>query len=138
MDGTDINDVFDDITLSENKFTDIGFTEGFEAGKKQSYSDGDSLGRERGSQIGTEIGFYIGFIEEYRKQFENQQESPKTKKSEKIISIITKIDTLVSEFPDFNCKEGFEEKLEKIRASFKLLCSLLNISSEFNKHTTAW
>ena len=136
MDATDINDVFDDITLSENKFTDIGFSEGFEAGKKQSYTDGDSLGRERGSQIGTEIGFYIGFVEEYRKQLE--KEATKTKKSEKIVSIITKLDSLLSEFPDYNCKEGFEEKLEKIRATFKLLCSLLNISSEFNKHTTAW
>ena len=36
----DINDVFDDISLSENKFTDRGFQEGLESGQKKSYREG--------------------------------------------------------------------------------------------------
>ena len=130
----DINEAFDDIALSENKFTDLGFSEGFEEGQKKSYKEGDQLGRERGKQIGTEIGFYIGFVTEYRSKYSD----PKDKKSEKIVSVINKILVLTSEFPDYNCKEGFEEKLEEIRAKFKLLCSLLKINSEFNLNTTSW
>ena len=130
----DINEAFEDIALSENKFTDLGFSEGFEEGQKKSYREGDQLGRDRGRQIGTEIGFYIGFVSEYKSKYS----APKDKKSEKILSVINKILTLTSEFPDYNCKEGFEEKLEEIRAKFKLLCSLLKINSEFTLTSTSW
>lgn len=130
----DINEVFDDITLSENKFTEAGFSEGLKAGQSNSHLEGEKLGSERGTQIGSEIGFYSGFVAEYKLHYLE----PKDKKSEKIISVLRKIETLVTEFPAYNSKEGFEEKLEDIRAKFKLLCSLLKISSEFSTSRSSW
>jgi len=134
MDQSDINEIFEDIALSENKFTDKGFSEGVEEGLKKSYSEGDQLGRDRGKQIGQEIGFYKGFVAEFKTQVTDKSD----KKSEKILNVIRKIETLTNEFPEYNCKEGFEEKLEELRAKFKLLCSLLKINSEFNLNKTSW
>ena len=131
----DINEVFDDISLSEDKFTEQGYKEGVESGIKKNFSEGEALGLEKGRQIGSEIGFYIGFVSEYRKQF---SEPASDKRTEKILTALNKLDTLTSEFPDYNCKEGFEEKLEEIRAKFKQLCSLLKINSEFSPSQTNW
>lgn len=130
----DINSVFEDIALSENKFTDQGFSEGIRAAENNCHSEGEELGYTKGKQIGTEIGFYAGFVEEYKQIYKK----PETKKEEKIVSALNKLDNLLSAFPDYNCQENFEEKLEEIRAKFKLIGSLLKISSEFNLNTTSW
>lgn len=130
----DINSVFDDIALSENKFTDQGFSEGVRAAEDSCHTEGEQLGLTKGKQIGSEIGFYAGFVEEYKQIYKN----PDNKKEEKIVSALNKLDNLLSAFPDYNCQDNFEEKLEDIRAKFKLLGSLLKISSEFNLNTTNW
>ena len=130
----DINSAFEDIALSENKFTDQGFSEGVRAAENNCHSEGEQLGRDRGKQIGTEIGFYEGFVEEYKQIYKQ----PGNKKEERIVSALSKLENLLSAFPDYNCQENFEEKLEEIRAKFKLLGSLLKISSEFNLNTTNW
>ena len=131
----DINSVFEDIALSEDRFTDQGFSEGVRAAENSCHSEGEQLGRDRGRIIGTEIGFYEGFVEEYKQIYKQ----PENKKEEKIVSALNKLENLLSAFPDYNSQEeNFEEKLEEIRAKFKLLGSLLKISSEFNLNTTSW
>ena len=112
-----------------------GFSEGLRAAETQCHGEGEELGRDRGHQIGAEIGFYVGFVEEFKQVHSN----PGNKKEEKIVSALNKLEILLAAFPDYNCQEeNFEEKLEEIRAKFKLLGSLLKISSEFNLNTTSW
>ena len=137
--------MFDDISLSENKFTDQGYQQGLESGLKKSYIEGEELGWVKGKQIGAEIGFYTGFVSTYRLKINSEisensanSEAAAKKKTDKILAALNKLETLTVEFPDYNSKEGFEEKLEEIRAKFKLVCSLLKISSEFGVSQTTW
>ena len=88
--------------------------------------EGEHLGRKQGQLIGTEIGFYIGFVTEFKPLYCET----KDKKSEKIKSVLEKLERLCDEFPTYNSSEGFQDKLEEIRAKFRLLCSLLKISPE--------
>ena len=122
----DINSVFDDIVLSEEKCVDRGFAEGYKEGQSRGRSQGAELGRQQGEVIGTEIGFYLGFLAQFRPDYAEQTD----RKSEKIKSALDKLERLCGEFPQYNSSEGFEDKLEEIRAKFRLLCSLLKISPE--------
>ena len=122
----DINSVFDDIVLSEEKCVDRGFAEGYKEGQSRGRSQGAELGRQQGEVIGTEIGFYLGFLAQFRPVYAEQTD----RKSEKIKSALDKLERLCGEFPQYNSSEGFEDKLEEIRAKFRLLCSLLKISPE--------
>ena len=122
----DINSVFDDIVLSEEKCVDRGFAEGYKEGQSRGRREGAELGRKQGQLIGTEVGFYLGFLAQFRPVYSEQTD----KKSEKIKSALDKLDRLCGEFPRYNTSEGFEDKLEEIRAKFRVLCSLLKISPE--------
>ena len=122
----DINSVFDDIVLSEEKCVDRGFAEGYKEGQSRGRREGAELGRQQGQLIGTEIGFYLGFLAQFRPVYSEQTD----KKSEKIKSALDKLDRLCGEFPRYNTSEGFEDKLEEIRAKFRLVCSLLKISPD--------
>ena len=122
----DINSVFDDIVLSEEKSVDRGFAEGYKEGQSRGRREGADLGRQQGQLVGTEIGFYFGFLAQFRPVYSEQTD----KKSEKIKSALDKLERLCGEFPQYNTTEGFQDKLEEIRAKFRLLCSLLKISPE--------
>ena len=125
----DIISVFDDILLSEEKCVDRGFAEGYKEGQSRGRREGEDLGSKQGELIGTEIGFYLGFLAQFKPVYSEQTD----KKSEKIKSALSKLERLCGEFPRYNSSDGFEEKLEEIRAKFRLLCSLLKISPELGE-----
>ena len=62
-----INSVFEDIALSEDKFTDQGFNEEGSPGRWQQLPlrgrEREHLGRDRVREVGTEIVSYEGFLE---------------------------------------------------------------------------
>ena len=128
MEDSDINFAFDSIVLSEEKSVERGFAEGYREGQTRGRREGEDLGRKQGQLIGTEIGFYIGFVTEFKPLYCET----KDKKSEKIKSVLEKLERLCGEFPTYNSSEGFQDKLEEIRAKFRLVCSLLKISPELS------
>ena len=128
MADSDINSVFDSIVLSEESSVERGFAEGYREGQQRGRREGGELGRQQGKLIGTEIGFYLGFVAEFKSAYTEQID----KKSEKIKSSLDKLERLCSQFPNYNSSEGFQDKLEEIRAKFRLVCSLLKISPELS------
>ena len=127
MEESDINSVFDSIVLSEETSVERGFAEGYKEGQLRGRREGEELGRQQGQLIGTEVGFYLGFLAEFKPRYTET----KDKKSEKIKSSLDKLERLCGEFPKYNSSEGFQDKLEEIRAKFRLVCSPLKISPEF-------
>ena len=129
MEETDINLAFDSIVLCEEKSVERGFEEGYREGQDRGRREGEDLGEKQGQLIGTEIGFYLGFLAEFKPLYSQS----KDKKSEKIKSVLEKLERLCGEFPTYNSSEGFQDKLEEIRAKFRVLCSLLKISPELSE-----
>ena len=89
----DINSVFDDIVLSEEKCVDRGFAEGYKEGQSRGRREGADLGRQQGQLIGTEVGFYLGFLAEFRPVY-SEQTDKKSEMSESQIKYFKSTDFL--------------------------------------------
>ena len=61
----DINDVFEDIFLTEERIIEEHFHHGLEDGRQErSVQEAEDYGHKKGSEIGREIGFYHTIVTE--------------------------------------------------------------------------
>ena len=134
-DSQDINSLFDCIVLSEDRLVSEGYEKGYKAGQKEGNKEGERLGRERGVKIGAEIGFYLGFVEQWREVY---KEGTVDKRKEKVLVAFNKLEEVANNFPQVNSKEELGERLDTVRAKFKLVCSLLKVNSEFSNNSSSW
>ena len=125
----DINEIFDGIALSEDNLVKEGYSKGYGAGEREGIEEGENLGREKGWEIGAEIGFYLGFVRELK--LKNTENTGDSKRSQRISEAARKLEEAAKSFPLVNCKEDLTAHLDSVRSRFKLLCSLLKISSDF-------
>lgn len=58
----DINDLFDDIALTENRLVEASYKEGFSVGCQQGNEEGYTLGYAQGIQLGEELGEIFGRV----------------------------------------------------------------------------
>jgi hypothetical protein len=119
----DINDVFSDILLSEERLFEESYNEGYELGKRQENLEAFHLGYHRGAEVGAEIGYYTSVIIIYLK---------KNAGDEKLVRELTSLKNLLATFPKHNDPNiDILELLSKIRAKFKKICAKLKIHPEF-------
>lgn len=139
----DINNVFDQILLSEERISEEGYKQGFKKGVTEGNLEAYHLGKHcrhnltttktseiqklyfilpgfhRGAEIGAELGFYLGVLEN------SKIPSPI---NEKVAHLITQLKSIISSFPRVNCETvDLFESLNTIRTQFKKLTSLLKI-----------
>lgn len=118
----DINDVFDNILLSEEKIVQRAFQEGFDAGKKNGELDGYHAGYHRGAELGAEIGFYKGIVESFSG---NEVHGV----NEKVLQILQKLNSLLESFPKYNNHDcDIQSMLDNIRSQYKKLCSIMKLN----------
>ncbi|RZF40860.1 hypothetical protein LSTR_LSTR003370 [Laodelphax striatellus] len=121
----DINDVFDDIVLTEEKIVQDSYEIGFRKGILEGEIEGFHLGYHRGSELGNEIGFYSGFVDILTSISALKSDFP-----EKSVVILTKLKKVLAEFPRSNVEDSdMVQLLENIRSLYKKLCSILKIDS---------
>lgn len=119
----DINDIFDDIALSEERINAEGYQKGLEDGKSIGNTDGYHLGYHRGAELGAELGFYYGVL---RAHFDNQQN---TERQQKSIELVLK---LITDFPRTNDEQADILGLaDTIRAQYRKTCALLKINGKY-------
>nr|XP_019537632.2 protein LTO1 homolog [Aedes albopictus] len=124
----DINDVFDDLLLVEERLSDESYHRGLEAGAKQGNVDAYHFGYHRGAEIGAELGFYYGVVCAQEGCF---VEGGELSKSEVLLKELKKE---IEEFPTYNDLEvDLLERLLKLRNKYKKLCVLLKISAKYTK-----
>ena len=131
----DINSLFDCIVLSEDRLVEEGYEKGYKAGLKEGNREGERLGRQRGGKIGAEIGFYLGFVEQWKEVYQGNSGK---KGTERVVVALNKLEEVANNFPQVNSKEELGERLDLVRAKFKLVCSLLKINSEFSLNPSSW
>ncbi|XP_065837878.1 protein LTO1 homolog, partial [Oscarella lobularis] len=124
----DIDESFDDIFLAENRAHDRGFEKGYNDGKRRGLEEGRQIGTEKGRELGLELGFYAGFAEEWLKT-----SSEARSKAEKALK---KLRELVDDFPlDDPQNPNLIENLQRVRAKFKQVTSLLGVAIEYRTNT---
>lgn len=124
----DVNDIFDDIALSEDRINEKGYQKGFADGKSIGNTDGYHLGYHRGAEIGAELGYYYGILSSYSNRDTNTE-----KQQNSIDAVLTSID----KFPRTN-----DEKVDilgladQIRALYRKACAILKINGKFPEADT--
>lgn len=120
----DINDIFDDIALSEERISDEAYQEGYSEGELTGNIDGYHLGFHRGADIGSELGYYYGILSEQKKD--------STTSSERTVKAIENCLELIDTYPRINDEHiDIFVELEKIRSLYRKTCALLKISSKY-------
>lgn len=119
----DINEIFDDIALSEVRINEEGYQKGLTEGKIIGNTDGYHLGYHRGAELGAELGFYYGVLQAHSK---NQQN---TERQQKSIELVLK---LVEDFPRTNDEQADILGLaDTIRAQYRKACAILKINGKY-------
>lgn len=118
----DINDAFDSIVLSENNLQKEGYDEGIIKGQKDGVIEGFHVGFHKGIDVGSEVGYYSGVVEACL-ALNCESSSPERTKQ-----VLLKLRELIQQFPVSNDPNiEIINLLEKIRAKYKMACSLLKI-----------
>lgn len=126
----DINDVFDDLLLVEERLSEESYQRGLQVGAEQGNVDAYHFGYHRGAEIGAELGFYYGVLCALEGGCRKRSEETPTKGD----ILLTELKGEIDEFPKFNDLEvDLLERLMKIRNKYKKLCSLLKVSAKYPK-----
>lgn len=124
----DINDIFDDILLTEESLEQQGYEEGFAEAAAAGNTEGFHLGYHRGAELGAELGYYLGVIEVYLKL---------TSIPDKHRAVLLAVQTAILSFPGTNDEQvDIFERSSQIRAQYRRCCALLKISGKYPEADT--
>lgn len=119
----DINDIFDDIALSEERINEESYQKGLTDGQSIGNTDGYHLGYHRGAELGAELGYYYGVLQSYANGVGN------TERQQKSIDQVLK---LITEFPRTNDEAADILGLaDTIRAQYRKTCAILRINGKY-------
>lgn len=120
----DINDVFDEIVLCEDRKNTEGYEKGVADGKLAGNTDGYHLGYHRGAELGAELGYYYGILHAC-----SVSERNKTDRQKKAIESVLK---LIDNFPRTNDDQADIFHLtDNIRAQYRKTCAILKICGKY-------
>ncbi|XP_078271655.1 protein LTO1 homolog [Rhinoraja longicauda] len=131
--GTD-HDLFDSIVLADDEFRGKGYREGFIEGSQLGEIDGRKYGLANGAKLGSEVSFYKGFAITWKSLLQNNPDAKNSKRLKVLNSMLEMVHSFPYEDPTNNT---LQEDLEKMRAKFKQICSLLNIQPTFQNEKAA-
>lgn len=124
----DINDVFEDIFLTEERIIDESFHHGLEDGRQeQSVQEAEDYGFRKGTEIGREIGFYHTIVTTFASQ-------PEAKTNEKVQTLLQETTAALDQFPrDNDVAVDLLHDLQRIRNRFRRLCALLKVPFKYTQ-----
>ncbi|XP_058119523.1 protein LTO1 homolog [Anopheles ziemanni] len=124
--GDDINDVFEDIFLAEERVIEESFHQGLEDGRQEeSVKEAQDYGFKKGSEIGRELGFYFTIVTDVASQQEIAT-------NEKAHTILAELIDAIEKFPRVNEPTvDLFHCLQQIRNKYRRLCALLKLPYRF-------
>lgn len=123
LNARDINDIFDDIALSEDRINEQGYQKGLLDGKSSGNTEGYHLGYHRGAEIGSELGYYHGIL---------TTRLSSTEITERHRNIIESVLKLINEYPKTNDEHiDILELADTIRAQYRKACAILKINGKY-------
>lgn len=122
------DDIFHSITMADERFRVEGYREGFERGTRRGHQDGRRHGASHGARLSSEISFCYGFAITWKCLLQNNADVKSRKRLKAIQSLLVLIQNLRQDNPH---SEKLHEDMEKVRAKFRQVCSMLSIPSDF-------
>ncbi|TRY53768.1 hypothetical protein DNTS_020242 [Danionella cerebrum] len=127
------DDIFDSIIMADDRFHVEGYREGFEEGVRQGSIEGRNHGRLHGAKLGAEVSFYNGFALTWKCLLQNSTDVKARKRLKAVESLIGVIQNFPYEDPQY---ENLQEDMERVRAKFRQVCSLLNVPTDFKEYVS--
>ncbi|KAG9267103.1 protein LTO1 homolog [Astyanax mexicanus] len=124
-------DLFDSILMADNRFHIEGYREGFEEGTRQGMIEGRNHGMLHGAKLSAEVCFYHGFALAWKCLLQNSEDVKARKRLKAVESLVGLIQKFPYEDPEY---ENLQEDMEKVRAKFRQVCSLLNVAADFREY----
>ncbi|XP_075867371.1 protein LTO1 homolog [Nelusetta ayraudi] len=122
------DDIFHSITMADERFRGEGYRDGFEKGTRRGHQDGRRHGASHGARLSSEISFYDGFAFTWKCLLQNNTDVKSKKRLKAVQSLLVLIQNLHHDDPQ---SEKLQEDMEKVRAKFRQVCSMLSIPSDF-------
>ncbi|XP_029578221.1 protein LTO1 homolog [Salmo trutta] len=108
-----------------------GYHEGFDEGTQQGMIDGWKHEASHGAKLSMEVSFYYGFGVTWKCLLQNNTHVKARKRLNALESILGLILKFPHEEPQY---ENLQENMEKVWAKFRLVCSLLNVPTDFSDY----
>ncbi|XP_045070276.1 protein LTO1 homolog isoform X2 [Coregonus clupeaformis] len=131
-------DLFDCILMADDRFHGEGYREGFDEGTRQGMIDGRKHGASHGAKLSMEVSFYYGFGITWKCLLQNNTDVKSSlsilclrKRLKALESLLGLIQKFPHEEPHY---ENLQEDMEKVRAKFRQVCSLLNVPTDFSDY----
>ncbi|XP_075995128.1 protein LTO1 homolog [Genypterus blacodes] len=129
--GSENDDIFDCIVMADERFRGRGYSEGLVIGTKRGLEDGRRHGASHGAKLSTEISFYYGFGFTWKCILQKNTDL----KSKKRLRAVDDLITLVHKVPQDNLQSQIlKESIEKLRAKFRQICSMLSVPTDFKEY----
>lgn len=126
--GPGAGDLFDSILMADERFRGEGYREGYERGANRGLQEGRRHGALHGAKLSAEVSFYSGFAHTWKYLLQNGTDS----KSRKRVKALEVLLTLLEQSPlDNPQSEKLKEDMDKLRARFRQVCSMLNVPADF-------
>ncbi|XP_018523588.1 protein LTO1 homolog [Lates calcarifer] len=129
--GSGNEDMFDSIFLADERFRGEGYREGFEKGTRQGLRDGRRHGASHGARLSTEISFYYGFAITWKCLLQNNTDVKSRKRMKALEALLGLIQDCPHDDPQ---SAKLQENMEKLRAKFRQVCSMLSVPTDFKNY----
>lgn len=124
-------DLFDSILFADERFRGEGYKEGFEKGTHRGLQNGRRHGASHGAKLSSEISFYYGFGVGWKCLLEQNADDRSRKRLKALEALLNMIQKSPLDDPQ---SAKFQEDIEKLRAKFRQVCSLLNVPTDFKDY----
>ncbi|XP_006804230.1 protein LTO1 homolog [Neolamprologus brichardi] len=125
------DDLFDSIVFAEERFRDEGYREGFKRGTRRGLQDGRRHGAIHGARLSCEMSFYYGFATTWKCVLRNNVDGKSRKRVKALDALLGLIQSCSLDNPQ---SQKLQDDMEKLRAKFRQVCSMLSVPADFKDY----